>query len=1102
MAGRQSLESQAFIGANLRQALSAVNLSRIIGLGRIRKKPDEIPERVYAGRFGGLVIRPDDLLILYIHFENWCPSDKFIIQDNAGEASYVTIGFPAQSIGEDTVPEPVDGDALEDPGDIRSALSGPSWLVFKAPPNTDIVIPYTLAGMLDWSKFELFVLPDAELDTNLFDQPELLTSALKRYTTLEAPFRLALSPAQKGDRRYNWVHNLLPVVMEHIDPVSKHSLVTAELWKTHLGQSIDGQIQIGARQFKGPTIVHKNYHAAGWQPPEPAILKVLYAYPGMSGPGALQLPLANIHYTAIRENSRRIKDCIQVEKLSLSALGASLELRADWSAAGETEPLSVSHWSHSLDLGRDSYVEVVEPGKLWPTGHKASKVTISERKIYQGSATNNHPVAYLSKRTFLIITESERTYRTPQSAFNEPFGELEKVKNLPLPFQTIRILDRVTPKLVGSEEVVTSEPEGAFWPYTDEDQPHRFQMQAEDLDGNWSSLSSELMFIKDSIEPAEFTPLPDAGLGFHFAYSPFVQFNDTSNAARRQVLLHGARSADQAGRGQRVAFVGRQGKGAVDLINFHWCVRLVGKDVYPLLEDATAIVPALNQLVGNQQPVQLKYFPPYLAGSANPTHCYAQLTGGPISAAFSGSQAGGIATPKLQIKGLSYTLGVVSYAGDNLEDLAQAQQTRSARQAQRVRSGEAPGALVQKFFAADTRLLGLNLFDLLSPDLNDLVTRLPEVTTEHSGDQTITKMAWSTDRFLGSDDTEFSVLGFSPRRGSTPASLSILFEQTINRGSDAGSAGQRISGRLENFSLTFGEVLRAGFRALEFRSGTGQKSQLTPIIDPDDFEFTGPLAFLDVLRKAIPLDQFVDPPYIEVDESQAIVGYSLPLPDVPMGMFALQNLLLDSKIILPFETGSVQMWFEFGKRSRPFTVTVSLIAGGGFFSIAVSPERVIGVEAMLEFGGNLALDLVVASGSVQIMAGIHFLWIEPADGTAGKTEVGGYLRIAGSLSVLGLIHISITLTMELHYRFEDQVVWSQATLVVEVEVLFFSTDAEISIYREFRSGGQKPAALHHAVRAQGEPPDEPLVECVLPPDWAAYCEAFADYPPGVLKGSH
>ena len=58
---------------------------------------------------------------------------------------------------------------------------------------------------------------------------------------------------------------------------------------------------------------------------------------------------------------------------------------------------------------------------------------------------------------------------------------------------------------------------------------------------------------------------------------------------------------------------------------------------------------------------------------------------------------------------------------------------------------------------------------------------------------------------------------------------------------------------------------------------------------------------------------------------------------------------------------AAEVRFNFSERQRPFSLTVSLLGGGGFFAIGVGTEGVREIEAALEFGAALSINLGVAS---------------------------------------------------------------------------------------------------------------------------------------------
>ncbi len=86
--------------------------------------------------------------------------------------------------------------------------------------------------------------------------------------------------------------------------------------------------------------------------------------------------------------------------------------------------------------------------------------------------------------------------------------------------------------------------------------------------------------------------------------------------------------------------------------------------------------------------------------------------------------------------------------------------------------------------------------------------------------------------------------------------------------------------------------------------------------------------------------------------------------------------------------------------------------------------------------------------------------------------------------MLGLISASITLELSLTYHFETGKLIGRASLVVEIEILFFSASVEISVERRL-AGSKGDPTLYQVM-----PPDDDGMNA----DWAEYCAAFAPVP--------
>jgi hypothetical protein len=173
------------------------------------------------------------------------------------------------------------------------------------------------------------------------------------------------------------------------------------------------------------------------------------------------------------------------------------------------------------------------------------------------------------------------------------------------------------------------------------------------------------------------------------------------------------------------------------------------------------------------------------------------------------------------------------------------------------------------------------------------------------------------------------------------------------------------------------------------------------------------------------------------------------------------------------------------------------LGGGGFFLIEISPRGMMRLEAAIEFGGKAEIDIGgLANGSVYIMAGYYFS-IKERCGTK-VTELAGYMRCGGNLTVIGLIEVSLVFYLELKY--------------------FFSVSVELTVSKKFLGDGnaQKVAgecspdqlaldatpdrryaeiASLNPVGLFSAPPQDQkpktFSEVMKPDQWSKYCDAFA-----------
>jgi hypothetical protein len=281
---------------------------------------------------------------------------------------------------------------------------------------------------------------------------------------------------------------------------------------------------------------------------------------------------------------------------------------------------------------------------------------------------------------------------------------------------------------------------------------------------------------------------------------------------------------------------------------------------------------------------------------------------------------------------------------------------------------------------------------------------------------------------------------------------------------------------LTDFSLMLvppASLMRMHFDRLAFRAGSAGKPDVDAVFG--GIEFIGPLSFVETLKDLIPIDGFSDPPFLDVAPDGVRAGFTLGLPNVAVGVFALQNISLGSDCSVPFVGRSVSIGFNFCTRERPFALTVAFIGGGGFLGLRATPKGLDLLELSLEAGARLAVDLGVASGSIEAMLGIY-LRLE-----GQGSSLTGYFRLRGEVDVLGLISASIELSLELRYEFATGKMVGRATITIEVEVFAFSTSVQVSAERRFAGSAGDPSFAEVME----------LAEDGSAPRWDEYCEAFA-----------
>jgi hypothetical protein len=155
--------------------------------------------------------------------------------------------------------------------------------------------------------------------------------------------------------------------------------------------------------------------------------------------------------------------------------------------------MDILEWRHLATMGRDHYVRVVYKGYLFPTGHAATLVKITERKfqaVPSGSLAG-HNAAYLRQRFYIVVRQPTKTYPAHSS---QPYDGRQ------WPFENVRITTLIPPILdnpsdPANDRVVKGQK--AFWPRVG-GQDFLFNLVATDTDGQKTEFSCPLAFISST----------------------------------------------------------------------------------------------------------------------------------------------------------------------------------------------------------------------------------------------------------------------------------------------------------------------------------------------------------------------------------------------------------------------------------------------------------------------------------------------------------------------------------------------------------------------------------------------------------------------------
>ncbi|MDZ4169488.1 MAG: twin-arginine translocation signal domain-containing protein [Coriobacteriia bacterium] len=1054
-----------------------------------------------------------------------------LVRDNLRKTPYVAVYFPPQHILEQAIKDIPASIVAQLKTPLKAYLSQPSRLVFRvSDERIKNGIPYNLNGLLDWSGFTHYVVPAAKRVSSSDDltaqmrEPKVgsLIDETPPETSLELPWGLILSPYEeewwshrriaftsKG-RTELWHTRLrggfLPVgfgALTASDSVGASAIVGpgVTLPIAYDPGGLMDVIDPGAIGVISPGDLAPGFSFVEMRPTLRAVWGRLYQT-RLNSPNSMALsamPRQDLwrnsftdgtladppglvasddiggignRWSVIDLTGRYREAPIQVNHLMLTALGAWLDSLGVWDlqsikADGKRVFGDVSKWEHRMTMGRDQFVKIEKIGRMFPWGHRAVQMTITERRV--DAATG---LAFLGQKSFIVIKEPVRTYSQE--------GTLLKRR---MPFSKVEIKTKVTSQI--NSRVITGVGTGtAYWVKSvDTNSDYLFKCEATDWDGVVHKFETPMIFMFDTWSS-------------NYGAAP-------TNTAANVVIdkcASSVRGVQVQMIGQKVAFAKATGSASDKRVMPTSWIRFdgtpsnptttVGDSRFePLMFQASVRLDAIEELTGSDAGTTIRIADIYrdsgYGGGNSAGRVFAEIvTAPPVQ--FPAALSGALATPIPEFTGISATKG--TFGGDL------------------GLMGSGKFKPEDFFDAVNAKLLGgITLKDIIGVVLDQAVGATSGINEmpvfEKILDTAVTKTL--TIRYSWSTNIKRSFTIFLAGSG-----CKLVLTAEVKKSLEDGAAPPEylVKGELVDFKLhlvkgVFDAIILS-FDKISFESVNGA----SPTVDPQisDVEFGGDLKYLAKLAEYLGAlggggggsslavreggvsasETLVEAGPLKIDVTGAGVKASLTIaiPDLAIGVFSLKNMSFYAALMLPFNGDPVTLDFAFCSRENPFEIMVMGFGGGGYVMMTFDPEGMKALEISLEFGAGTSFGIGgIASGMVEIKGGLSVRYERVGD--SEKLDFVVFIRIHGELDILGLISVTLTFYLELRYKtfpkqsnpsVKGDELTGTATLTIEIEIVFFSISIELSVTKTFAG-------------------DDPRFGDLMPTqtDWDSYCEAFA-----------
>jgi hypothetical protein len=638
-------------------------------------------------------------------------------------------------------------------------------------------------------------------------------------------------------------------------------------------------------------------------------------------------------------------------------------------------------WTHRTVLGRDMTVRTLTRGVLYPLGHRAVFATFSHR-VFDPSAGDTAVL-----RTIRLLTVVEPIRQPPADGPARrgfPFGDVEITRTV----------------FVGLDDPVwfTSQlpPHGTvrthFWPTVNSTRT-LFPTKCATRTGE-VTFSVPLLFVADLAPNIPTLTNPTVARDVHDTYQPAA----TQVAITPTILDLAGTASGNPGDTQEVHAVTVTG---VDLRDLD-----LSDGYRPKLAQLVIGLPALRMLLGTDASPMVSYADDYVRDGTGDVLLKLAATQ-TIDFSANANRSGGLLTPTFTATAISRRWGPVNA----------------------LALPDAEGKIdVRALFPSTAGLLGVPLRELVTN-----LTKPPQIVPVPGSDPPRVQLAWP-DIDLGHDFGPFT-----PNGGTAKLQLAVVTGPVPQEPVPAAATTDGTSCSITNFALQFpsaaAKIVSVSFDAMEFVQAPGKSPQVT--VSGVSAAFFGDLQLIEDLAHNLALTGARE--FVDVTPTGVAVRYALAIPTPPpVGGFLIRNLSLSFGIVVPFGGEPVSMVLAFASRANPFQVSVLMFGGGGYLEMTLDRNGVTRFEAALEFGALMAVNFGIARGEMHVLGGVRF--VKQRD---GLVTITGYLRIGGCVQVLGLVTVSIELSLSLSYNPDTNALIGRAVLVLEIDLTLWSDKIEI-----------------------------------------------------------